>query len=221
MCLDSSRRFLLFGERFFRHANHAPFLEAAFPPFVEAAGGPRWRIVFSHHPPYCAGPMYGNSRSSLEHLVPLYRRSGERLVLSGHEHNFQHSRADGIDYFITGGGGKVRSGRPSGFEQAATVGWAAAVHFLLVQGERRPRDRRSGRRGRRPARRDRAWRWCGARDDGDRSGEQYVTESLLVRAGRSRSPWLLLGSLFRWATVSIASLFTFLRFRRRPLVPAR
>ena len=32
VCLDTSRRFLLFGERFFRHANHAPFLEAAFPP---------------------------------------------------------------------------------------------------------------------------------------------------------------------------------------------
>ena len=31
VCLDSSRRFLLFGERFFRHPNHAPFLEAAFP----------------------------------------------------------------------------------------------------------------------------------------------------------------------------------------------
>lgn len=133
VCLDTSRRFLLFGERFFRHANHAPFLEAAFPPFAAGAGGPRWRIVFSHHPPYCAGPMYGNSRSSVEHLVPLYRRAGVRLVLSGHEHNFQHSRVDGIDYFITGGGGKVRSGPPSGFEQASTVGWAAAVHFLLVQ----------------------------------------------------------------------------------------
>jgi hypothetical protein len=132
VCIDTSRRFLLFGERFFRHANHAPFLQAAFP----AQGArPRWRIVFSHHPPYCAGPLYGNSRSSLEHLVPLYRRSGVRLVLSGHEHNFQHSRADGIDYFVTGAGGKLRSGRPDGFAQAFSVGWAAAGHFLLVRVE--------------------------------------------------------------------------------------
>jgi hypothetical protein len=132
VCLDTSRRFLLFGERFFRHVNHAPFLEAAFP---NAAGGaaPRWRIPFAHHPPYCAGPMWGNSRSSLEHLVPLYRRSGVKIVLSGHEHNFQHSHADGIDYFVTGGGGKVRTGRPGRFEEAKTVGWAAAVHFLLVR----------------------------------------------------------------------------------------
>ena len=66
-------------------------------------------------------------------LVPLYRRSGVSLVLSGHEHNFQHSRVDGIDYFVTGGGGKVRSGSPGDFEKAFTVGWAAAVHFLLVK----------------------------------------------------------------------------------------
>jgi hypothetical protein len=131
VCLDSSRRFLLFGQRFFRHPNHAPFLEATFP--AQAGGSPRWRIPYAHHPPYCAGPMYGNSRSSLEDLVPLYRRSGVRLVLSGHEHNFQHSRVDGIDYFVTGGGGKVRSDSPRDFEKAFTVGWAAAVHFLLVK----------------------------------------------------------------------------------------
>lgn len=131
VCLDTSRRFLLFGERFFRHRNHAPFLEAAFP--ADGGGAPRWRIPFAHHPPYCAGPLHGNSQSSLEHLVPLYRRSGVRLVLAGHEHNFQHSRADGIDYFVTGGGGKVRSGRPGAMADARTVSWAAACHFLLVR----------------------------------------------------------------------------------------
>lgn len=33
---------------------------------------------------------------------------------------------------------------------------------------------------------------------------QYVTDSLLLRAGRSRSPWLLLKTLARWATMSVA-----------------
>ena len=32
-----------------------------------------------------------------EMLVPLYQRSGVKVVLSGHEHNFQHSHVDGID----------------------------------------------------------------------------------------------------------------------------
>jgi hypothetical protein len=133
VCIDSSRRSLLFGDRFFRHPNHAAFLQAAFPAVDGAPAGPRWRIPFAHHPPYCAGPMWGNSRSSIEHLVPLYRRSGVRLVLSGHEHNFQHSVKDGIHYFVTGGAGKVRSGTPGGFSSAATAGWAKAAHFLLVR----------------------------------------------------------------------------------------
>jgi tartrate-resistant acid phosphatase type 5 len=132
VCVDTSRQSLLFGDRFFRHRNHAPFLEASFPA-VPGPDAPRWRIPFSHHPPYCAGPMHGNSKSSLETLVPLYRHAGVRLVLSGHEHNFQHSRADGIDYFVTGGGGKVRTGTPREFEAAHTVAWAASCHFLLVQ----------------------------------------------------------------------------------------
>jgi tartrate-resistant acid phosphatase type 5 len=131
VCLDTSRRFLLFGERFFRHGNHAPFLAAAFPE-RRTADEPRWRIPFAHHPPYCAGPMWGNSRSSIEHLVPLYRRAGVRMVLAGHEHNFQHALADGIHYFVTGGGGKVRPGVPAGFDEAGTLGWSASVHFLLV-----------------------------------------------------------------------------------------
>lgn len=137
VCVDSSRQSLLFGQRFFRHPDHQPFLEAAFPA-DEGSGGPRWRIPFAHHPPYCAGPRWHNSRSSIEHLVPLYRRAGVRAVLAGHEHNFQHALVEGIHYFVTGAGGKVRHGRPDGFAQAGTVKWAASAHFLLarIQGDR-------------------------------------------------------------------------------------
>ncbi|HET8644732.1 MAG TPA: metallophosphoesterase, partial [Vicinamibacteria bacterium] len=132
VCIDSSRQSFLFGERFFRHPNHQPFLDAAFPA-SEGAQRPRWRIPFAHHPPYCAGPRWGNSKSSIQDLVPRYQRGGVRLVLSGHEHNFQHAQVDGIHYFVTGAGGKVRHGRPEGFAAARTVKWASAAHFLLVR----------------------------------------------------------------------------------------
>ena len=29
-------------------------------------------------------------------LVPLYRTAGVRLMLHGHEHNFQHGEVDGL-----------------------------------------------------------------------------------------------------------------------------
>ena len=53
-------------------------------------------------------------------------------MFSGHEHNFQHSHHDGIDYFVTGAGSKVRKGAPDKFEGAHTVSWSDYAHFLLV-----------------------------------------------------------------------------------------
>ena len=65
-------------------------------------------------------------------LFPLFQRAGVRAMFSGHEHNFQHARADGVDYFVTGAAGKFRGGLPDRLEQARTQSWSAACHFLLV-----------------------------------------------------------------------------------------
>jgi tartrate-resistant acid phosphatase type 5 len=54
------------------------------------------------------------------------------VMFSGHEHNFQHSRVDGIDYFVSGADGKLRRGRPNAFAAAHTVSWSDSPHFLLV-----------------------------------------------------------------------------------------
>jgi hypothetical protein len=91
----------------------------------------RWRIPFCHHPPFCAGPQHRNT-DHMEKLLPLFAKGGVRAVFSGHEHNFQHSRHEGIDYFVSGAGSKVRKGTPEDFEGAHTVSWADYAHFLLV-----------------------------------------------------------------------------------------
>ena len=54
-------------------------------------------------------------------------------MLCGHEHNFQHSHVDGIDYFVTGAAGKARGGTPDEPGEAHTASWSAACHFLLVR----------------------------------------------------------------------------------------
>lgn len=117
------------GDYFFQYPQHREFLERALP----AQAGARWRIPFSHHPAYCAGPKVGNNPAVLEHLVPLFHRAGVRAAFAGHEHNFQLSRADSISYVLTGAGGKVREEPPSGFTAAGTVAWAAQSHCLLVE----------------------------------------------------------------------------------------
>jgi hypothetical protein len=68
----------------------------------------------------------------MEPVIALFEAAGVRACFSGHEHNFQHSHWNGVDYFISGAGSKIRSGVPGRMEEAHTVSWAAACHFLLV-----------------------------------------------------------------------------------------
>jgi hypothetical protein len=127
VCIDTSKESFSRGQRLFQLPKHREFLEASFP----AAGPSMWRIPFAHHPPYSAGPRHHNT-PEMAQLIPLFERAGVKVVLSGHEDNFQHSRAGGIDYLVTGAGGKFRDARPDRLEAAHTESWSAECHFLLA-----------------------------------------------------------------------------------------
>ncbi len=71
----------------------------------------------------------------LDGLVPRYERSGVRLVLSGHEHNFQHGRQGDVHQIVAGAGAKLDGRRPSNWASAGTLAWAAEAHCLLVEAE--------------------------------------------------------------------------------------
>jgi tartrate-resistant acid phosphatase type 5 len=114
--------------RFFQDPRHLDWLTEAF----TAPSPPRWRIPFSHHPVYCAGPSHGNDTEMLETLVPLFAQGQVRLVLAGHEHNFQVSRVDGVTFVVSGAGGNLREDQPEGFTDAHTTAWTAQAHLLLV-----------------------------------------------------------------------------------------
>ena len=126
VCIDTSIATELDVEHYFDDPGHARWVAEAL-----RGDGARWRIPFSHHPPYCAGPEHANTTGMVERLVPLFEAAGVRLVLSGHEHNFQHAVVNGIHYVVSGAAGKLRPEPPTEFEQAGTRAWAAAGHFLL------------------------------------------------------------------------------------------
>jgi tartrate-resistant acid phosphatase type 5 len=128
VCLDTSKESFFRGHRLFEYPKHWEFVESAFPP---DHGAGLWRIPFCHHPLYCAGPQHGNTKG-MERLIPLFERSGVKVLFAGHEHNFQHSLADGIHYFVTGAAGKLRRSPPDQFEEAHTVTWATECHFLVA-----------------------------------------------------------------------------------------
>ena len=62
----------------------------------------------------------------------MFEAAGVRVCFSGHEHNFQHSHWNGIEYFVSGAGSKVRRSVPNGFAEAHTLTWSGECHFLLV-----------------------------------------------------------------------------------------
>jgi tartrate-resistant acid phosphatase type 5 len=126
LCIDTSIASDMEVEHYFDDPQHGRWVR-------DALGGPggRWRIPFSHHPPFCAGPEHTNTTGMVDRLVPLFEQAGVRLVLSGHEHNFQYAVVNGIHYVVSGASGKLRTEPPGDFEAAGTRAWAAAGHFLL------------------------------------------------------------------------------------------
>ena len=66
----------------------------------------RWRIAVLHHPPYSCG-KYGADARVLASWQPLFERRNVRLVLSGHDHNYQRfTPRAGVTYVVHGGGGR-------------------------------------------------------------------------------------------------------------------
>ena len=129
VCLDTSKEHFFKRGRLFAYPKHRDFVRAAFPP--EREGQVRWRIPFCHHPPFCAGPLHHNT-DGMGELIASFEAGGVRACFSGHEHNFQHSHLNAIDYFVSGAGSKIRTGTPDRLGEAHTISWAAACHFLLV-----------------------------------------------------------------------------------------
>lgn len=60
----------------------------------------RITAVIFHHPPYGLG---GDSKGLVSTIVPLFRNYGVDFVISGHEHTYQKTTVDGVEYFISSG----------------------------------------------------------------------------------------------------------------------
>jgi hypothetical protein len=101
---------------------------------LQGAKPTAWRIPFFHHPAYCYGPLHPHTQEVIDLLVPVFERGGVRLVLSGHEHNLQIRRSNGVSYVLTGGAGEVRTG-PLTNDEAKTdgVAWSPKPHFVLCE----------------------------------------------------------------------------------------
>lgn len=65
-----------------------------------------WTVAVVHRPPYSSG-WHGSNPEVRDGFVPVFRRHGVDLVLSGDDHNYERTTPqDGVTYVVTGGGGR-------------------------------------------------------------------------------------------------------------------
>ena len=65
--------------------------------------------IVLHEPPYSSG-KHGSSLKVRQVIHPLARKYGVELVLAGHDHDYERTKAiDGVTYVVSGSGGRTDS----------------------------------------------------------------------------------------------------------------
>jgi 3',5'-cyclic AMP phosphodiesterase CpdA len=100
----------------------------------------RWRIAVFHHPPFTCGAHTPHAQV-VERWVPLFERYRVRLVLSGHDHNYQRfAPGRGVRYVIHGGGSPTRLYRlgpcPPGHPRRLAARMEHGFLYFVIRGSR-------------------------------------------------------------------------------------
>lgn len=94
----------------------------------------RWKIAFFHHPPYSSGGKHGSSSGLRKVLEPIFIENKVNAVFTGHEHFYERIKPqNGIYYFISGAGGKLRKGDVKKNSPLTAKAYDTDLSFMLVE----------------------------------------------------------------------------------------
>ncbi|HEX8492138.1 MAG TPA: metallophosphoesterase [Pyrinomonadaceae bacterium] len=93
-----------------------------------------WKIAFFHHPPYSSGGKHGSDTKLREVVEPIFTKYGVSAVFAGHEHFYERIKPQkGIYYFISGAGGKLRSGDVKEGSPLTAKSYDKDMSFMLIE----------------------------------------------------------------------------------------
>jgi 3',5'-cyclic AMP phosphodiesterase CpdA len=100
---------------------------------LKASSAP-WKIAVFHHPLYSSGDKHGSNLRLRKQLEPLLTAYGVSVVFSGHDHIYERTKPQqGIQYFVTGAGGKTRRGGIKKDSPIRQVSFDEDNHFMLIE----------------------------------------------------------------------------------------
>lgn len=93
-----------------------------------------WKIAFCHHPPYSSGGKHGSDKQFRKVVEPIFVKYGVNVVLTGHDHFYERIKPQkGIFYFVSGAGGKLRSGDVDDRSALTAKAFDRDMSFMLVE----------------------------------------------------------------------------------------
>ena len=98
------------------------------------AGREDWKMPYFHHPPYSSGERHGSQGAIREVVEPLFLKYNVSVVFSGHDHFYERIKPQqGIVYFVTGGGGQLRTGNIDRGTGLTAKGFDTDRSFMIAE----------------------------------------------------------------------------------------
>ena len=93
-----------------------------------------WKIAVFHHPIYSSGSKHGSNDRLRKTLEPIFTRYSVQVAFSGHDHIYERTKPQqGIQYFVTGAGGKTRRGGIDLKSEFRAASYDEDNHFMLIE----------------------------------------------------------------------------------------
>jgi len=93
-----------------------------------------WKVCFFHHSPYSSAKKHGSDDQLREVVEPIFVKFGVNVVLTGHDHVYEKVKPQkGIYYFVSGAGGKLRSGDLKRSSTLTAKAYDRDLHFMLFE----------------------------------------------------------------------------------------